>query len=987
METCQSLAKEQHSKEDSCLNPERWQRIKDAAAAAFELEGDAREHFLDKECGTDQEFRRAVEEFLEGDEQPGDTVEKAIAGAAAQLTQSTASRRPDRVRGQTISHYKIIEKLGQGGMGVVYKAMDTKLERPVALKFLAAHAIEDPEHKARFIREAKAAARLDHQNICPIYEIDEADGQTFLSMAYLAGQTLKDKIVQRPLKLDEALDIAIQTAQGLKVAHQKDIVHRDIKPANLMLTEEGQVKIMDFGLAQLADRSRLTKTATILGTPAYMSPEQAQRQPTDRRTDIWSLGIVIYEMVTGRVPFEGERQEAVLYAIGAEDPEPITAQRAGLPMELEWIVGKALAKDAAERYQHVEELIIDLRGLSKNLATVMPRPAQPATTPSQGGTQGPAPVHGSQPSEVVISKRKLLLQQVVLAGAVVFAFAVSFLYLNQSSPEAPLRRFAFAPPVPLSYSAAISPNGRHIAFAAAGPDGKLWIQDLDQREPRAIEGTQGAGQMLGAPFWSPGSDFVGFVSGGQLIKVPVRGGLAIRLCALPGPFRGATWSPDGESIVFSSTNPYALYEVPSAGGAAKRIISQEERSSGGPWGVVVRPHFLPAEAGARVVVFSFGSPRNNTMMLQDLVTGRREVLGRGNFPFYSSSGHLLHQPNYFTDELWALPFSLETLTVTGAAFPISEIGFRPTVAADQTLVFADGREVLLRHELVWSDRRGRKIGLSLTDEYGAFRPSLSPDRRLVAYSATQNSNLDVWIWDIARGVKSRLTTAAEDDFSPVWSPTGEEIAFHSNRAGNHDIFSVPTDGNSAPKALMTTVEDERVTDWSRDGKYLLYERVSTETGVDLWYLERDEDSGGWEPRAFLQTPFAESGARFSPDVRYVAYVSDETGQDEVYVRSFPGAGRKSTVSPSGGGQPRWSRDGKELFYLKGRELVAVSISASPSFSVHSAAPLPGVRSSGSYDISPDGRRILSFEPVGEAPEQLIRVVQNWFTEFRDREQD
>ena len=970
------------------MNPARWQRIKDAAAAAFELEGDAREHFLDKECGTDQEFRRAVEEFLEGDEQPGDTVEKAIAGAAAQLIQSTASRRPDRVRGQTISHYKVIEKLGEGGMGVVYKAMDTKLERPVALKFLAAHAIEDHEHKARFIREAKAAARLDHQNICPIYEIDEADGQTFLSMAYLAGQTLKDKIVQRPLKLDEALDIAIQTAQGLKVAHQKEIVHRDIKPANLMLTEEGQVKIMDFGLAQLADRSRLTKTATILGTPAYMSPEQAQRQPTDRRTDIWSLGIVIYEMVTGRVPFEGERQEAVLYAIGAEDPEPITAQRAGLPMELEWIVGKALAKDAGERYQHVDEMIVDLKGLNKKLASATPRPSQPAAMPSQGGTQGPAPVHGSRPSEVVVSKRKLRLQQVALAATIVFALAVSLLYLNQSSPEAPLRRFAFSPPVPLSYGAAISPNGKHIAFAAAGADEKLWVQDLDQREPRAIEGTEGAGQMLGAPFWSPESDFVGFTSGGQLMKVSVEGGLAIRLCGLPGPFRGATWSPGGESIVFSSTNPYALYEVPSAGGAPKRIVSQEERSSGGPWGVIVRPHFLPTEAGPRVLVFSFGSPRQNTMMVQDLVTGRREVLGPGNFAFYSSSGHLLHQPNYVTDELWALPFSLETLTAAGEAFPISESGFRPTVAADQTLVFADGREELGQRQLVWSDRHGRKTG-PIAQEYvfGAFRPSFSPDGRLVAFSATQNSNLDVWIWDIARGVKSRLTTAAEDDFSPSWSPTGEEIAFHSNRAGNQDIFSVRTDGSSEPKSLVSTAEDELAPDWSRDGKYLLYERVATETGVDLWYLERDEESGDWEPRPFLQTPFAESDAQFSPDVRYVAYVSDETGRDEVYVRSFPGTGRKWTVSTSGGAQPRWSRDGKELFYVEESKLIAVSISTSPSFSVQSAAPLPGVESSGAYDISPDGQRILSFEPVGEPPEQLIRVVQNWYEEFRDHEQD
>ena len=275
---------------------------------------------------------------------------------------------------QTISHYKILSELGRGGMGVVYKAEDKKLERPVALKFLAEHAIEDPEHKARFVREAKAAARLDHQNICPIYEIDEVDGQIFLAMAFLEGQTLKDKIAERPLKLEEALDIAIQTAQGLQAAHEKGIVHRDIKSANLMVTPRGQIKIMDFGLAQLAEGSKLTKTTTMLGTPAYMSPEQAQRLPTDRRTDIWSLGVVIYEMVSGRLPFEGERQQAVLYAISSEEPEPLTALRTGVPVELDRIVGKALAKKPQERYQHVEEMLVDLRALGKQGSIDADRP-------------------------------------------------------------------------------------------------------------------------------------------------------------------------------------------------------------------------------------------------------------------------------------------------------------------------------------------------------------------------------------------------------------------------------------------------------------------------------------------------------------------------------------------------------------------------------------------------------------------------------------
>ena len=333
--------------------------------------------------------------------------------------------------GRTISHYKILSELGRGGMGVVYKAEDTKLRRTVALKFLRSDLIEDPEHRERFLREAQAAAALDHPNICTVHEIDEVEGETFIAMAFIEGQTVKNKIAERPLKLEEALDIATQTAQGLQAAHEKGIVHRDIKSANLMVTPQGQVKIMDFGLAQLAERSQLTKTATILGTPAYMSPEQAQRLPTDRRTDIWSLGVVIYEMVTDRLPFEGERQEAVLYAIAQEDPEPITALRAGLPMELEWIVGKALAKGADERYQHVEEMIVDLRNLGEKLksgksAVVSAAAAQAASDAGAGKEDG--------------GRRAAPVRKVLLGVAAVAVVAVALLIGRRSveEPDAPV---------------------------------------------------------------------------------------------------------------------------------------------------------------------------------------------------------------------------------------------------------------------------------------------------------------------------------------------------------------------------------------------------------------------------------------------------------------------------------------------------------------------------------------------------------------------
>ena len=448
--------------------------------------------------------------------------------------------------GRAISHYDIIEEIGEGGMGVVYKAQDTKLDRAVALKFLAAHALEDdPEYKARFVREAKAAARLDHQNVCPVYEIDEVAGETFLVMAYLEGRTLKDKIAERPLKLDEALDIAIQTAQGLKVAHQKEIVHRDIKPANLMLTDEGLVKIMDFGLAQLADRSKLTKTTTMLGTPAYMSPEQARRERADRRTDIWSLGVVIYEMVTGRLPFEGERQEAVLYAIGNEEPESITALRVGIPTELDRIVSKALAKDPEERYQHVDEMIVDLRALAGKLkpgrSTVLTAPRAPAPRADADSSHAGA-------------RHAVSAAWLPWAVATVFALAsavFAFLYFDEpTAPERQGPRPATRTVVNLPDSArlalgtqysvvgfdspalALSRDGRHLVYMGqAEEDTRLYYRDLTRFEdPRPIPGTEGARYA----FFSPNSSELGFLTDDRVKKVALDGGAVTTLCRARG---------------------------------------------------------------------------------------------------------------------------------------------------------------------------------------------------------------------------------------------------------------------------------------------------------------------------------------------------------------------------------------------------------------------------------------------------------------------
>ncbi len=491
-------------------------------------------------------------------------------------------------------------------MGVVYKATDTKLQRPVALKFLAAHLVGADEEKARFVREAQAAAALDHPNICTVYEINEEDDKLFIAMAYLEGRTLAEKIEDGPLEFKEILDFGIQVGKGLEEAHAKKIYHRDIKPANLMITPKGAserlVKIMDFGLAQLAERSRLTRQDSTLGTAAYMSPEQTMGAGTDHRTDIWALGVVLYEMVSGRLPFQGDYRQAVMYSITSEEPEPLTGLRTGVPMELEWMVGKCLAKGPDDRYQNAGDLIVDLRNLNEKIksgkstilrtapiatgaAAVMGSPV--ATGTRAGPSQAPAATTIAQtaPPAQAAGPRpaSYRLLQAALALTATALLALAFVHFRESAPPAPVRRFSMTPPVDLPLvglvrvPVAISPNGKHIAFVSAQPASNLWVWDLDQRQPRLIEGTEGAR----GPFWSPDSSFIGFATPDEVKKVSVLGGLPTRLCAKPAGIIGSgAWSPDGGVIVFSSRS--ALHEVAAAGGTPKLLISPQDVSGASP---------------------------------------------------------------------------------------------------------------------------------------------------------------------------------------------------------------------------------------------------------------------------------------------------------------------------------------------------------------------------------------------------------------------
>ena len=606
--------------------------------------------------------------------------------------------------GRTISHYKITEKLGEGGMGVVYKAEDTKLDRPVALKFLATHLIADADIRKRFEREAKAAAALNHPNICTVHEIAEDNARTFIAMAFLEGEGLDKKIEAGPLKFKDALNIAIQVAQGLQAAHEKKIVHRDIKPANLMVTGSGSkqhITIMDFGLAQLADRSKLTRTDETMGTVTYMSPEQTYGMELDHRTDIWSLGVVIYEMVTGQQPFKGHYDKAVMYSITSEAPEPMTALRTGVPMELELLASKCLAKNADRRYQSAAELLVDLETLSEKLksgkSTILPAVSAvvvtgaPVVTGAHAGLehtsgQAESPSLPAQKLERRQRLRKVLGMVAVTVVTVVVSVLATLQFRGPTAPQEMLvRRFSFAPEH-LTWmlagvaQAVISPNGKHIVYVAGVDGPRLWIRDLDHEEPRAIEGTKGAH----FPSWSPDSESILFAASGEVKRISAQGGAAITICELPQPsYFGGSLSPDGNSIVFAAGAPYRLYEVPARGGSP-RLLAELDWSGKGP--SIVLPHFLPSSSGGRTLIYGKGSAGGSDIVVWNLEAGEARVVGEGELIAYSPTGHIVYPVG---PDLWALPFSLEILSPTGEAFPIAQDGTVPSISDDGTLIYTD----------------------------------------------------------------------------------------------------------------------------------------------------------------------------------------------------------------------------------------------------------------------------------------------------------
>jgi serine/threonine protein kinase/Tol biopolymer transport system component len=896
---------------------------------------------------------------------------------ALELAASALAKDNVRVsEGQQVGSYKILSLLGIGGMGEVYRARDSKLKRDVALKVLPDEFSNDTERLRRFRREAEVLASLNHPNIAVIYDVQQEAGFRYLVLELVEGENLSDRIKRGPVPVDEALGIAKQICEGLEAAHEKGIIHRDVKPANIKVTPNGRVKLLDFGLARILEERENPSPATmtsstargiILGTPGYMSPEQACGRPLDKRTDIFSFGCVLYELLTGSAPFAQETVTETIGAVLGTEPDWSRLPRE-TPSRVSALLRRCMQKDNRNRLRDIGDARIELERPAEPLDERFPDPADRYPT---------------------LHRRKI--GTVVLGSLAVAAFVFAILYfrsLRLTAPSAAEVRFDIpVPPMSSPWSFSISPDGRNVAYVAAASDGKnvIWVRPLNALDARALSGTDGAI----FPFWSSDGRFIGFPADGKLKRIEATAGTVQTLMdPLPGLFRRGTWS--GDVILLSAMN--VLYRMSASGGPPTPItapdISLAERDH-------TQPQFLPDGRHFLYKAWS-DKPENMAIYIGSLDSRMKtRIMGNEKRVLYAPPGFMLFLRE---QTLMAQPFDVDRLQFTGEARPIVEgvmydkesgtSGF--DASNDGVLVYRRGEinDAIGNSQFLWKDRTGRTM-VALSGLFTTDRFRLAPDDKRFAFYRTV-IGADIWNYDIERNVRTRLTTNALNYYGdPVWARDASRLIFVSTRGYlNSAVYEMPSNGVVPEKSLLEPEAGVSLhtLDWSLDGRLVVFSKLKAgDPNNNLWILPL---TGDRKPFRYHSTSSDEPQAALSPNARWLAYVSNATGKYEIVVQPFPNpSAGKWQISAEGGANPRWRRDGRELYYLdpSGR-IIAVQVKTDGNFEVGQSIPLfkipSGTYSTDSssaftYDVTTDGQHFLVAAPASLTNSTPITVIQNW----------
>ena len=893
--------------------------------------------------------------------------------------------------GQRWGQYEVLSTLGVGGMGEVYRARDTRLQRDVAIKALPRHLAEDPERLARLAREARLLAALNHPNVAAIYGLEEADGSPFLVMECVEGQSLAQRLAAGPLPVEDALSVGAQIASGLEAAHAAGVIHRDLKPANVMIRPDGSVKILDLGLARAIEpvaaatdpslsptvTSAPTGTGVILGTAAYMSPEQARGRPVDKRSDVFSFGCVLYESLTGARAFPGETVSDSLAAILRAEPD-WSALPAETPGLVRTLLRRCLQKDPKKRLHDIADARIEI----------------------EEAVSAPAAERG-EPIPAAPSKRTrpfLWVGAGVLIGTVA-AFSAGRLFGRPEKRGSPSLRAVLPLPAgtELSFAnrpaIAVSPDGRTVVFRATSQGvARLYRRGLDASAAEPVAGTEGGF----APFFSPDGEWLGFFTTTEMKKVPLAGGEPIRISLVPPVTGGAAWDMDG-TIVFTLTANGPLSRISDTGGRFEMVSTLD--SSRGEHSHLW-PQILPQGRGILVTMVlgqDFQDVASSQIVVLDPKNGHRTVVLEGS-PFARyAAGHLVFVRG---GAMFRVPFDLTRLSVTGSPVALSEritidsdFGSASfAITTDGTLVYAEGPPVVEPNSVVLRlDRQGAEKPLPLPAAHYT-RPCLSPDGKTLALMKCDGNPCKLFLYDLERNVLSPLTSEPGRFLNPVWSPDGRRLAYSGFEVGAPTLYVKNADGSSRPQRLTNAPTETREAaefpnSWSPDGRtiaYILVSRVVTGKGErDVWLVSPD---GKQKPRPWLESPYAETASAFSPDGRWMAYVSDESGRKEVYVRPFSGAGGRIKISSEGGVEPVWTRGGRELLYRQGNQFLSVDIRTEPGLAagtprvLFSGDFLPGGREDApfQYAVSADGNVIYAVREIAvPEPERHLAVVTNW----------